>query len=233
MTTLTKEQIEQLFLFCKKHCVRYYDVQSELVDHLATAIESQINENTNISFDEALHNVYKGFGVTGFGKYLSEKETQIQRKINKEKRAILLTFFTPPKAILTLAAFMLMLYPFITQNFILIKRMVIPLCVIDLTMIIVVCIYTFWKRKKTKKDFQLFILERANPFIFLGGLLNFVNVNIQLLNLTKKSINDFNFWMSLTLVLINFMVVLVLIASAQQYKKLRKYAASNYPEAFQ
>ncbi|MFT4203420.1 MAG: hypothetical protein QM610_05850 [Chitinophagaceae bacterium] len=231
MTTLTKEQIDQLFQFCQRHSVRYYDVQSELVDHLATAIESQMNENSNIPFDEAVHNVYKAFGATGFGKYLSEKEKQVQRKLSKERRKILLTFFTPPKVILTLAALALMLYPYITQDFILIKRLAIALCVIDLATIAIVGISTFWKRRKTKKDFRLFILERGNPVVFIGTFINFATVNIQLLNLTKSSEN-FNFWMSLALVLINFMAVLVINASAQQYKKICKYALHNYPEAF-
>lgn len=36
---LTEEQIADLFLFCEENGVRYYEVQIELVDHLASAIE--------------------------------------------------------------------------------------------------------------------------------------------------------------------------------------------------
>ena len=36
---LTKEQIQQLYKFTRQHYVEYYDVQTELVDHLANDIE--------------------------------------------------------------------------------------------------------------------------------------------------------------------------------------------------
>ena len=37
---LTKEQIQDLFLFTQKKMVHYYDLQIEIVDHLAEKIES-------------------------------------------------------------------------------------------------------------------------------------------------------------------------------------------------
>ena len=36
---LTEEQIHELYKFTKKHYVEHYDVQTELVDHLANDIE--------------------------------------------------------------------------------------------------------------------------------------------------------------------------------------------------
>ena len=36
--TLSKEQIQQLFLFTENKFVRWYDLQVELVDHLANKI---------------------------------------------------------------------------------------------------------------------------------------------------------------------------------------------------
>jgi hypothetical protein len=40
--TLNQEQIEALFRFCEKKSVRYYDLQVELVDHLAERIEEEM-----------------------------------------------------------------------------------------------------------------------------------------------------------------------------------------------
>ena len=37
---LTKNQIDELYKFTRKHYVYHYDVQSELVDHLANDIEN-------------------------------------------------------------------------------------------------------------------------------------------------------------------------------------------------
>ena len=39
---LSEEQIDVLFIFTKKHLVEHYDVQVELVDHIATEIEAEI-----------------------------------------------------------------------------------------------------------------------------------------------------------------------------------------------
>jgi len=86
---LTNEQIRQLHAFCYKHSVRYYDVQVELVDHLANAIEAQMEGNPQLSFEDALRIVYKSFGVMGFGPLVTAK----QNAVNKQSRKQLWQFF--------------------------------------------------------------------------------------------------------------------------------------------
>ena len=51
---LSAEQIERLYQFTRQHYVEYYDLQTELVDHLANAIEEQWQQNPKLSFEEAL-----------------------------------------------------------------------------------------------------------------------------------------------------------------------------------
>ncbi len=83
----TKEEIEQLHLFCKKHLVKYADVHEELVDHLASAIEEQWETDKNIHFKDALQNCYKQFGVMGFHKIVSEKKEAVRKyHINLQKK---------------------------------------------------------------------------------------------------------------------------------------------------
>jgi hypothetical protein len=65
---LTEAQIESLHMFCEFHGVKYYDVQVELVDHLASAIENRWENEPNIGFEQALNDVYSAFGVGGFSK---------------------------------------------------------------------------------------------------------------------------------------------------------------------
>jgi hypothetical protein len=43
-------QIDYLFAFCKKHYVHHYDVQVELVDHLANAVEDEMKKDGNLFF---------------------------------------------------------------------------------------------------------------------------------------------------------------------------------------
>ena len=77
---LSAEQIDQLFEFCKKHFVPYYDVQVELVDHLANAIEEQMSGNPNLSFQKALENVHASFGVSGFAPLVAEKRKMVEKQ---------------------------------------------------------------------------------------------------------------------------------------------------------
>ena len=47
---VNETEIEKLYAFTGQHYVAYYDVQTELVDHLANAIEAQWAINPAISF---------------------------------------------------------------------------------------------------------------------------------------------------------------------------------------
>lgn len=101
ITTLTKEQIDSLFAFCEKHLVRYYDVQMELVDHLANAIEEKMKTDKDISFDEALKKVYAGFGVMGFGQMVGIRAGALEKQYSKERWRLFREYFSWPKIGLT------------------------------------------------------------------------------------------------------------------------------------
>ncbi len=98
---LTEQQIEQLFTFTKKHLVEHYDVQVELVDHLANAIEAQWAENPNISFEDALEKEFKSFGVFGFTGLVEQKQHALQAHYWSIIKKEIIRFFTIPKIIFT------------------------------------------------------------------------------------------------------------------------------------
>jgi hypothetical protein len=50
---LTTEQIEQIYLFTRQHYLEWYDLQTELVDHLAVAIETEWQENPSLVLTES------------------------------------------------------------------------------------------------------------------------------------------------------------------------------------
>ena len=101
MRKLTNQEIEQLFNFTRQHYVEHYDVQVELVDHLANAIEAQWNENPNISFDNALQTEFKKFGIFGFTGLVEQKQNELQKHYNKMLWNEVLKFVSIPKVILT------------------------------------------------------------------------------------------------------------------------------------
>ncbi len=98
----TKEEIEQLHPFCKKHLVKYADVREELVDHLASAIEEQWQADKNIHFKDALQNCYKQFGANGFSKIEKEKREALKKHYQEMKNQFLLSFFNVPQIFATI-----------------------------------------------------------------------------------------------------------------------------------
>ena len=77
--SLTKAQINQLFEFTKKKYVHYEDLRYELVDHLASDIEAQMVADSSVSFKSALDITYGKFPITGFSKFVEQKEKSLNR----------------------------------------------------------------------------------------------------------------------------------------------------------
>jgi len=102
MQKLTKSQIDKLYTFTKKHYVPYYDLQTELVDHLSNGIEVQWQENKKLSFEDALQLEFKKFGVFGFADLVTERQKAMNKKYSKLVFKILKEYFTFPKILLTL-----------------------------------------------------------------------------------------------------------------------------------
>ena len=105
MKQLTTQQIDALFAFTKKHLVEHYDVQVELVDHLANAIEAQWAENSTISFEDALQKEYKNFGVFGFSGLVDQKKAALQNHYWKLIKKEFVSFFSIPKIVLSVVLF--------------------------------------------------------------------------------------------------------------------------------
>lgn len=101
---LTQDQIQELYKFTRAHYVEHYDLQTELVDHLANGIEGQWIKNPNLSFEEAKQKEFKKFGVFGFMDVVAER----QKAMVKRYRAIVWRFakewFQVPKLMYTLLA---------------------------------------------------------------------------------------------------------------------------------
>lgn len=99
---LTQNHIEELYKFTCKHYVEYYDVQTELVDHLANDIEEISLENPNLSFEQARDNSFKKFGIFGFLNVVQAKEVQMTKKYLKIILKFVKEWFKTPKILLTL-----------------------------------------------------------------------------------------------------------------------------------
>ena len=103
MHSFTTAQIQTILDFTRKKYVKFYDVQIELVDHIAHKIEELQALDPNLSFDQAIHKVYKSFGIYGFTKMQEKYVDQVQKQWWRRMVRYFLSYFTLPKVFLTIA----------------------------------------------------------------------------------------------------------------------------------
>ena len=160
---LTPEQIKTLFSFCRKHAVNQYDLQMELVDHIASSIEEQWETKHEISFQEALNNTFVKFGLLGFSKIKDRKKKELRRKYNRLLFQYLLDYYRWPKVLLasTLSILLFILFR-LTNN--------VPLVTISLSGVIFI-FPIFYNGYLFDKLFNLKI-QPGKSFLILDCLKN-------------------------------------------------------------
>jgi hypothetical protein len=99
---VTSEQIEQLYIFTRKHFVEYYDLQTELVDHLANAIEETWQQQPQLSFEAALQLEFKKFGIFGFSDVVEKRQKAMFRRYYKLIWGYFKEFLRLPQIVITL-----------------------------------------------------------------------------------------------------------------------------------
>lgn len=100
---LTPKEIELIYDFCYHRGISEYEIQTELVDHLASAIEDSWKENRDLSFFDNLFDIYNQFGPDGFKKLAKSKKRAFQKQYNQLFWKFLGSFFQLPRIILTFA----------------------------------------------------------------------------------------------------------------------------------
>jgi hypothetical protein len=103
MRKITPAQTEMLYAFTRKHFVEYYDLQTELVDHLANAIEAKWEQQPDIDFETALQQEFKKFGIFGFMDVVEKRQAALTKKYYKLIWSYFKHFITIPKIMFTLA----------------------------------------------------------------------------------------------------------------------------------
>jgi len=107
---LTESQIDELFKFTRKHYVYHYDVQSELVDHLANDIEEIWVSQPHLSFQEACEKSFKKFGIFGFMDVIEAKQKQMSKRYRNIMWRFFKEWFTLPKVTTTIILFLSILF---------------------------------------------------------------------------------------------------------------------------
>ena len=102
---LTEIEIQKLYKFTREHFVEHYDVQTELVDHLANDIEQIWVENPKLSFEKARDISFKKFGVFGFMDVVEKRQVALSKKYWKIILHFAKEWFQLPKIIATFGVF--------------------------------------------------------------------------------------------------------------------------------
>ncbi len=100
---LSEAEVEHLFRFTAKKFVHWYDLQIEMVDHLASHIENEMRSDASLSFEVALDKVYKSFGIFGFAQIVRERQNQLAQAAKKRWWSELRSIFGWPRILLFLA----------------------------------------------------------------------------------------------------------------------------------
>ena len=80
----------------------HFDVQTELVDHLANDIENIWEEHPKLSFQDAQDKSFKKFGIFGFMDVIEAKQKQMSKRYRKILWRFFKEWFTMPKLAVTL-----------------------------------------------------------------------------------------------------------------------------------
>jgi len=194
MKKVTSHQIERLFQFTDQHFVDYYDVQLELVDHLANAIEEQWQENSDKDFETALQEEFKKFGVFGFLEMVEARQAAMQKRYHQLMWKEAKEFLKLPKVVILATAFLV--------SFTLITQITYGVYILIGILLCLVILFSLRLYKNNKEIKRLRKQSKQKPYL-LETLLNhtgqfgaFLNLPIQLLVLIPKEV-EINIWIGI------------------------------------
>lgn len=112
---LTESQIQDLYAFTRQHFVEHYDLQTELVDHLANDIESQWQSQPKLAFEDAKNRAFKKFGIFGFMDAIENKGKAMNKRYRGYLWNELKKWFELPQVIGTVALFLMFYMAFSSE----------------------------------------------------------------------------------------------------------------------
>ena len=203
MKQVSTEQIQQLHTFVRGKRVRYYDLELELVDHLASSIEEQWITNPERTFEQALENSYRTFGVTGFGGIVQSREQESVTASYKASLTFCKAYLQPLRFLPRLAAACLLAW--LLQS---VKWVEIGLVVVSISIFVYNVVYRLIPFQKLKKSLSKDILSLKPLEQTVTNILEKELIGLQiLLFLTLADDNNLTFWESL----FSFLVIIASI----------------------
>ncbi|MCK3682752.1 hypothetical protein [Maribellus sp. YY47] len=238
---VTTEETQRLFDFCRAQNVEHYDLQIELVDHLASSIEEQWEKWPELSFEYTLTQAFKNFGKKGFTEICKVKKKELNKKYTHLHMQFFYRFFRWPQILLTfILTYLLFEIIVLTGSFRTTYFIYFAIALSALAFF-----YLYWFPRKIKfelKDNAKFLMlellkQRYQHFVLFAFLpLNILNVFTMDIfpkeKWTTLSFQDLK--VQLTVVLMAFLMVCFAILtysfSVYATKKIKEHFLAQYPE---
>ena len=223
---LNELQIEKLYLFTRQHFVEWYDLQTELVDHLANAIETQWQEFPNRTFEEALQIEFKKFGVFGFMDVVEKRQAALGKKYAKIIWSHFKNFFHLPQIIGTLSAVGILFY---------ILKISLYSEIIVMSMLTLLLVFFFVELVRNARKMKKQSEETGKKWLFkeiltgYGQTSGFMFLPLQTVYHLRSLFNDDlvllgGSFLIIALALVQYIVLVLIPKKAEQYLK------ETYPE---
>ncbi len=211
---LSPKQKATLFGFVEKKFVRWHDLQSELVEDLASRIKVEMEKDHQVTFEAALEKVYKSYGIFGFARIVQEKQLALAQTAKRRWWSEVRSIFKWPRIILVLAILSIVATISVSLDSDLLSGIFLFIYV---TISVLFLIYVL---KDSGLQKRLLLMQHGAVYVTVPFIYEFVvwsNVD----HLTSLS-----FSILLTV------GILMKLTSFKLYRKVRSEAALLYPEAF-
>lgn len=104
---LTKSEIDRLYEFVAVKDIPYYDVQSEIVDHLGSMMEERWAKGSQLNLEQMFLEVYKDFGEPEWKRIWVTRQKAMWKQLWSEAKNLLARFLHWPYFLLLLLAILL------------------------------------------------------------------------------------------------------------------------------
>jgi len=217
-------QIQQLYKFTRQHYVEHFDVQVELVDHLANDIEQIWIEQPSLSFEQARDISFKKFGVFGFMDVVGVRANALNKKYWKLVWDVFKQFFTIPHIVISAIIFLVLFFGFKIFSA---KILFVSVGILGI-LILFFRLYFLQKERKRrfKETNKKWLLEE---YVFnLGGGIAFANLFFQIAIFSPENIS--NSILIIAAFILTAFILLIYITTFLLPSKIEEILTNQYPE---
>jgi 4-amino-4-deoxy-L-arabinose transferase-like glycosyltransferase len=208
---LSAEQIAQIKSWISKRGFTHTDVQYEIIDHVASAIEDKMEEKPQLSLEEAFSEVHKSFGVFGFQSF----EESIANRLNKE---LLHSYWSAFKTIVLSTKIIIPLLIFVIINLISqqIPQYFEKIILGGLLGLLVFTLLYIFRERKSKKYLKSYLSFKMASAVVPLMAVNIFNLRFLFLDLVDP------IWTALIISILVIAIWAVYLGSHQMIRKTEK-----------